>query len=200
VAKFRAQEGYNVLETIGAVGKCFGEYATKWTKYKNERAAQRFERLVKPTFEAMKVVHSDYLSFIESSMRDVKAGKSLKEIADSLEQLRLTHEPDRESIISQARAIRSGDRANEFYKFFTDVGDYFVYLPFGDGTAASMILHTLRRAIEDEGALVLPSASLTRGEQARQQVVEVYERLLQHIRRAWAELNRSYAECLAKAV
>lgn len=175
------------------------EKIAEWARYRNERNQVRFKRLVEPTFEAMKVVHADYIGFLEECLRDLKAGKSVGSVSETLERRRLDQESERRAIESQAATIREDEDFAEFHSFFFDVEHYFHLSPFANGTASSMLRNVLRRAIATESSVVHPSSSRNDRNDG-DAVISQFESALGHLRYRWNDVARAYTECLKKSV
>lgn len=175
------------------------EKIAEWAKYRNERSHVRFKRLIEPTFEAMKAVHADYLSFLEECLQALRAGDSISSVADTLERRRLEQESERRAIEHQAEIIREDKDFSEFHDFFYDVEHYLHLSPFANGTASSILRHVLHAAINAESSVAHSSAQRA-NKAGRDAVIKQFESALTHLRHHWADVARAYAECLKKAV
>jgi hypothetical protein len=127
------------------------EKATELLKYRSERRAKRFEKLVEPMFQSLKAVHKDYALIFEDARCDLEAGRPLAEVAATLRKRRLEEEAERRAALAQARQFAEEPSLADLEPFFSAVVRYFGVTPFSrNNTPSSVLLGALEDAARSE--------------------------------------------------
>jgi hypothetical protein len=123
-------------------------------KYRSERRAKRFEKLVQPTYEALKVVHKDYVQMFEETASDIESGEALSTVARSLKKRRIEEEAERHAVLAQAQEFADEPSLADLWPFFEAVSRYFHVTPFsGNNTPSSLLVGFLQEAaLQESGA------------------------------------------------
>lgn len=185
-----------MIDSLVKLAEKIGE----WAKYRNERKEVRFKRLVEPSFEAMKAVHSDYLSFLEECLRAMKRGDPLKSVYETILVRRVEEEAERRAIQHQASTIYHDKSFAEFHNFYYEVEHYFELGPFGVGTASSILSSRLRHAAEAESSVIVSPSRRAPAEATREDLIQSFEGILEFLRERWNQVAAAYAGCLNKSI
>lgn len=167
-----------------------------WAQFRNERSDRRFNQLAEPTFAAMKVVHADYLVFLESCLQDINTGKKISDVRDKLEQLRLAEEAQRTAIRAATYEICNEATLSDFHALFQEIQYYFGATPWTMNNSPSSILkHALRKAASEE-ALLTDSTH----PEARSELASAFESTIDILREQWEQVSREFAKCQVRSV
>jgi len=129
------------------------EKATELLKYRSERRARRFDKLVEPMFQSLKTAHKDYALIFEDARCDLEADRPLAEVAAILRKRRLEEEAERRAALAQARQFAEEASLADLEPFFSAVVRYFGVTPFsGNNTPSSVLLGALEDAARSESS------------------------------------------------
>jgi len=170
------------------------EKISELARLRSEKKDRSFEKLVKPIYDSLKLVHKDYIHIFESAKKDIESGLRFKDVAEHLESKRLSEEPERHAILSQVEILAKDEKLSEWHSFFEGVIDYFRNIPFSGHSTPSVVLLQQLKKLEKNQFLFFEDVS------TRKEVIHSLEINLQHLRFSWERVSEEYAKSLASVL
>ena len=183
------------------------EKVAQLLEYREKRRKARYDMFIAPLYQALQVVHADYLRMFETCLAGLSSDQELQVLASDAASERLANEPLRRDLAAKIRVFRQSMEEEPFVNFF-QAAEVYLTVPKDLHRATIEKLacaHDMQLASASSmlsGVLQAASAEERRGawlslSPARRDLLEGYlQALLDNLRKRWDRLAQAHAKAL----
>jgi|GEM_PF-6693151 len=164
-------------------------------RYREKRANERFDGLIRPMYEQIQKVHGDYVAMFSTALGEVRKDVPLAEILEALDSARLESGALRHEFFRVVHGVKRDNLLpTEVQSFVGAIGEYVEALEmYSTGTPATVVRTYLLLLVDQEA----DKDSSTRLAETQPKAEHILRRALAHLEERAKAISTLYAGLLA---